>query len=207
MLAFAAMGLAIAVSLPLGMLAAYRRDGWIDRGARLFSLLGVSVPNFWLGPLAILLFSIQLGWLPVSGWSDWKSLVLPAATLGAALAALLTRMVRSALAEELGKPYLVTARAKGLRPFRVATLHALRNALVPVVTVVGLQFGSLLTGAILTETIFGWPGLGRLLIQAIRLRDFPLVQGSVLVIAVTYVAVNLVTDLLYAWLDPRIRVS
>jgi peptide/nickel transport system permease protein len=206
-LAFAAMGLAIAVSLPLGMLAAYRRDGWIDRGARLFSLLGVSVPNFWLGPLAILLFSIQLGWLPVSGWSDWKSLVLPAATLGAALAALLTRMVRSALAEELGKPYLVTARAKGLRPFRVATLHALRNALVPVVTVVGLQFGSLLTGAILTETIFGWPGLGRLLIQAIRLRDFPLVQGSVLVIAVTYVAVNLVTDLLYAWLDPRIRVS
>jgi len=206
-LAFAAMGLAIAVSLPLGMLAAYRHDGWIDRSARLFSLLGVSVPNFWLGPLAILLFSIQLGWLPVSGWSDWKSLVLPAATLGAALAALLTRMVRSALAEELGKPYLVTARAKGLRPFRVATLHALRNALVPVVTVVGLQFGSLLTGAILTETIFGWPGLGRLLIQAIRLRDFPLVQGSVLVIAVTYVAVNLVTDLLYAWLDPRIRVS
>ena len=206
-LAFAAMGLAIAVSLPLGMLAAYRHDGWIDRSARLFSLLGVSVPNFWLGPVAILLFSIQLGWLPVSGWSDWKSLVLPAATLGAALAALLTRMVRSALAEELGKPYLVTARAKGLRPLRVATLHALRNALVPVVTVVGLQFGSLLTGAILTETIFGWPGLGRLLIQAIRLRDFPLVQGSVLVIAVTYVAVNLVTDLLYAWLDPRIRVS
>jgi peptide/nickel transport system permease protein len=206
-LAFAAMGVALLLALPLGMLAAYRRDGWIDRGARLFSLLGVSVPNFWLGPVAILLFSIQLGWLPVSGWSDWRSLVLPAATLGAALAALLTRMVRGALVEELGKPYLVTARSKGLRPFRVATAHALRNALVPVVTVVGLQFGSLLTGAILTETIFGWPGLGRLLIQAIRLRDFPLVQGSVLVIAVTYVAVNLVTDLVYAWLDPRIRVE
>jgi len=206
-LAFAAMGVALLVALPLGMLAAYRRDGWVDRGARLFSLLGVSVPNFWLGPMAILLFSIQLGWLPVSGWSDWRSLVLPAATLGAALAALLTRMVRGALVEELGKPYLVTARSKGLRPFRVATAHALRNALVPVVTVVGLQFGSLLTGAILTETIFGWPGLGRLLIQAIRLRDFPLVQGSVLVIAVTYVAVNLVTDLVYAWLDPRIRVE
>jgi peptide/nickel transport system permease protein len=206
-LAFAAMAVALLLALPLGMLAAYRRDGWIDRGARLFSLLGVSVPNFWLGPMAILLFSIQLGWLPVSGWSDWRSLVLPAATLGAALAALLTRMVRGALVEELGKPYLVTARSKGLRPIRVATLHALRNALVPVVTVVGLQFGSLLTGAILTETIFGWPGLGRLLIQAIRLRDFPLVQGSVLVIAVTYVAVNLVTDLVYAWLDPRIRVE
>lgn len=206
-LAFAAMAVALVIALPLGMLAAYRRDGWIDRGARLFSLLGVSVPNFWLGPVAILLFSIQLGLLPVSGWSDWKSLVLPAATLGAALAALLTRMVRGALVEELGKPYLVTARSKGLRPFRVATAHALRNALVPVVTVVGLQFGSLLTGAILTETIFGWPGLGRLLIQAIRLRDFPLVQGSVLVIAVTYVLVNLVTDLLYAWLDPRIRVA
>lgn len=206
-LAFAAMGVALLLALPLGMLAAYRRDGWIDRGARLFSLLGVSVPNFWLGPVAILLFSIQLGWLPVSGWSDWRSLVLPAATLGAALAALLTRMVRGALVEELGKPYLVTARSKGLRPLRVATAHALRNALVPVVTVVGLQFGSLLTGAILTETIFGWPGLGRLLIQAIRLRDFPLVQGSVLVIAVTYVAVNLVTDLVYAWLDPRIRVE
>lgn len=206
-LAFSAMAVALLISLPLGMLAAYRRDGWIDRGARFFSLLGVSVPNFWLGPVAILLFSVQWGLLPVSGWSDWKSLVLPAATLGAALAALLTRMVRGALVEELGKPYLVTARAKGLRPFRVATLHALRNALVPVVTVVGLQFGSLLTGAILTETIFGWPGLGRLLIQAIRLRDFPLVQGSVLVIAVTYVLVNLVTDLVYAWLDPRIRVG
>jgi peptide/nickel transport system permease protein len=206
-LAFAAMAIALLIALPLGMLAAYRRDGWIDRGARFFSLLGVSVPNFWLGPVAILLFSIHLGLLPVSGWSDWTSLVLPAATLGAALAALLTRMVRGALVEELGKPYLVTARSKGLRPFRVATMHALRNALVPVVTVVGLQFGSLLTGAILTETIFGWPGLGRLLIQAIRLRDFPLVQGSVLVIAVTYVLVNLATDLVYAWLDPRIRVG
>ncbi len=207
LLAVAAMLVALVVSLPLGIVAAYYRGGWIDRGARLFALLGVSVPNFWLGPIAILLFSIQLGLLPVSGWSDWRSVILPASTLGLALAALLTRMVRSALGEELSKPYLVTARAKGLSAARVAGLHALRNALVPVVTVVGLQFGSLLTGAILTETIFGWPGLGRLLIQAIRLRDFPLVQGSVLLIAVTYVAVNLVTDLAYAWLDPRIRVQ
>ena len=206
-LAIAAMTTALLVSLPLGMLAAYRKGGWVDRGARFFALVGVSIPNFWLGPVAILLFSIQLGWLPVSGWSGPASVVLPATTLGLAMAALLTRMVRSALAEELSKPYLVTARAKGLRPLRIATLHALRNALVPVVTVVGLQFGSLLTGAILTETIFGWPGLGRLLIQAIRLRDFPLVQGSVLLIAVTYVLVNLITDLVYAWLDPRIRVE
>ena len=206
-LALAAMVLALVVALPLGMLAAYRRGSWLDRGARLFSLAGVSMPNFWLGPIAILLFSIQLGWLPVSGRGGWRHLVLPAATLGLALAALLTRMVRAALGEELGKPYLVTARAKGLGGARVATRHALKNALVPVVTVVGLQFGSLLTGAILTETIFGWPGLGRLLIQAIRLRDYPLVQGAVLLIAVTYVAVNLVTDLVYAWIDPRIRVA
>jgi peptide/nickel transport system permease protein len=206
-LALAAMTAALLISLPLGMIAAYRKGSWLDRGARFFALVGVSIPNFWLGPVAILFFSIELGLLPVSGWSGPASVVLPAMTLGLAMAALLTRMVRSALAEELTKPYLVTARAKGLRPVRIATLHALRNALVPVVTVVGLQFGSLLTGAILTETIFGWPGLGRLLIQAIRLRDFPLVQGSVLLIAVTYVLVNLLTDLVYAWLDPRIRVQ
>ena len=206
-LALAALAVALVVSLPLGMLAAYRRGSWIDRGARFFSLLGVSMPNFWLGPIAILLFSIQLGWLPVSGRGGASHLVLPAATLGLALAALLTRMIRSALGEELAKPYLVTARAKGLSAARVAICHALRNALVPVVTIVGLQFGSLLTGAILTETIFGWPGIGRLLIQAIRLRDYPLVQGAVLLIAVTYVAVNLATDLLYAWIDPRIRLD
>ncbi len=206
-LACAAMVAALALSLPLGVVAAYRKGTWIDRGARFFSLAGVSMPNFWLGPLAILAFSIHLDLFPVSGRSGWRSLVLPAATLGLALAALLTRMIRTALAEELGKPYLVTARAKGLGPARVLVRHALRNALVPVVTVVGLQFGALLTGAILTETIFGWPGLGRLLIQAIRLRDYPVVQGCVLVISVTYVLVNLLTDLLYAWIDPRIRVT
>jgi peptide/nickel transport system permease protein len=206
-LALAAMLAALGVSLPLGMVAAYRRGSWIDRAARLFSLAGVSMPNFWLGPVAILVFSIQLGWLPVSGRGGPAHLVLPAATLGLALAALLTRMVRAALGEELTKPYLVTARAKGIGGARVALHHALRNALVPVVTVVGLQFGALLTGAILTETIFGWPGIGRLLIQSIRLRDYPLVQGAVLLIAVTYVVVNLITDLVYAWIDPRIRVQ
>jgi peptide/nickel transport system permease protein len=205
-LALAAMLVALATAIPLGMLAAFRKGSWVDRGARGFALAGVSVPNFWLGPMAILLFSIQLGWLPVSGRGGLAHLVLPSATLGLALAALLTRMVRAGVAEELAKPFIVTARAKGLSPARLALAHALRNALVPVVTVVGLQFGSLLTGAILTETIFGWPGLGRLLIQAIRLRDYPLVQGCVLLIAATYVAVNLVTDLVYAWIDPRIRV-
>ncbi|GMU66166.1 MAG: peptide ABC transporter permease [Acidobacteriota bacterium] len=205
-LALAAMLVALATALPLGMLAAFRKGSWVDRAARGFALVGVSVPNFWLGPMAILLFSIQLGWLPVSGRGGLAHLVLPAATLGLALAALLTRMVRAGVAEELGKPFLVTARAKGLSRVRIAVAHALRNALVPVVTVVGLQFGSLLTGAILTETIFGWPGLGRLLIQAIRLRDYPLVQGCVLLISATYVLVNLVTDLVYAWIDPRIRV-
>ena len=157
--------------------------------------------------MAMLLFSIHLDLLPVSGSSGWQSLVLPAATLGLALSALLTRMVRQAVGGELGRPYLVTARAKGISRTRVALLHALKNALIPVVTVVGLQFGALLTGAILTETIFSWPGLGRLLIQGIRLRDYPLVQGCVLLISVTYVAVNLATDLLYAWLDPRIRLQ
>lgn len=207
LLAAAALAAALVLALPLGMLAAYFRDGWIDRLARFFSLAGVSIPNFWLGPVAMLLFSIHLDLLPVSGSAGWRSLVLPAATLGLALSALLTRMVRQAVGGELGRPYLVTARAKGISRTRVALLHALKNALIPVVTVVGLQFGALLTGAILTETVFSWPGLGRLLIQAIRLRDYPLVQGCVLLISVTYVAVNLGTDLLYAWLDPRIRIQ
>lgn len=206
-LALTALAAALLIALPLGLAAAYYRDGWIDRLARTFSLAGVSIPNFWLGPMAMLLFAIRLDLLPVSGNAGWRSLVLPAATLGLALSALLTRMVRQAVGAELGRPYLVTARAKGISRWRVAWLHALKNAMIPVVTVVGLQFGALLTGAILTETIFSWPGLGRLLIQAIRLRDYPLVQGCVLWISLTYVAVNLVTDLVYAGLDPRIRLQ
>ena len=204
-LALAGMLVALVLALPLGVLAALRRDGWIDHGSRFLALLGVSIPNFWLGPVLILVFSIYLGLLPVSGRGGWAHLVLPAVTLGTALAGLLTRMVRSSLAEELRKPYLVTARAKGLGRRRVVTRHALTNALIPVVTVVGLQFGALLTGTIITETIFSWPGLGRLLIQSIRLRDYPMVQAGVLIIAATYVLVNLATDLVYAWLDPRIR--
>lgn len=204
-LAMASMLVALAVALPLGILAALHRNRMVDHLSRLFALLGVSLPNFWLGPMLILVFAIQLDWFVVSGRSGLKSLVLPAVTLGTALAGLLTRMVRTSLGEELFRPYLTTALAKGL-PWRRAVLrHALRNALIPVVTVIGLQFGALLTGAIITEMIFSWPGLGRLLIQAIYLRDYPLVQGGVLLIAMTYVLVNLLTDLVYAYVDPRIR--
>jgi len=206
-LALAAMAVALALSLPLGCVAALRKGRLADRLARFFSLLGVSLPNFWLGPLAILLFSIRLDWTPVSGRSGWPSLVLPATTLGLGLSALLVRLIRASLLEELGKPYVLAARARGLSRARALVAHALRNAWIPIVTVLGLQFGSLLTGAVLTETIFAWPGIGQLLVQAIRLRDYPLVQGVVLLIACTYVLVNLATDLLYARLDPRVRLD
>jgi peptide/nickel transport system permease protein len=204
-LAFAGMLVALAIALPLGILAAFHRDGPIDHASRFFSLLGVSIPNFWLGPMLILVFSIQLNLFPVSGRSGLASLVLPSITLGTALAGLLTRMIRSSLAEELHKPYLATAQAKGLSRRLAVVRHALKNASIPVVTIVGLQFGALLTGAIITETIFAWPGLGRLIIQSIRLRDYPLVQGGILAIALTYLLLNLVTDVVYAYLDPRIR--
>lgn len=204
-LALAGMMVALLIALPLGVSAALQRDRWVDHGSRFFALLGVSIPNFWLGPVLILLFSVHWNLLPVSGRGTWRHLVLPAVTLGTALAGLLTRMVRSSLTEELRRPYLATARAKGLSRPEVVVRHALSNALIPVVTVVGLQFGALLTGTIITETIFSWPGLGRLLIQAIRTRDYPLVQAGVLIIAVTYVLVNLATDVVYSWLDPRIR--
>lgn len=206
-LAVVSMLVALAVALPLGILAAYYRNSFADHFSRFFALLGVSLPNFWLGPMLILLFSIQLDIFPVSGRSGLISIVLPAITLGTALAGLLTRMVRTSLAEELHRPYLLTAEAKGLSKAGVVLRHALRNASIPVTTVVGLQFGALLTGAIITETIFAWPGVGSMVIQAIRLRDYPLVQGAVLAIALTYVVLNVLTDLVYALLDPRIRVS
>lgn len=204
-LAFASMIVALLIAVPLGVAAALQQDGWVDHGCRFFALLGVSLPNFWLGPMLMLLFAIQWDLFPVSGRAGVLSLVLPAITLGTALAGLLTRMVRTSLIAELHRPYVDAARARGLERRRAVWRHALKNALIPVVTVIGLQFGSLLTGAIITETIFSWPGLGRLLIQAIRLRDYPLLQGGMLVIALTYVMVNLITDLLYGLLDPRIR--
>ena len=168
-------------------------------------MLGLSIPNFALGPLLILIFSVKLGWLPVSGRGSFLHLILPAATLGAALATILTRMVRGSMIEELSSDYVRTARAKGIKETAVLFRHAFPNALIPVITIVGLQFGSLLAGTIVTESIFSWPGIGRLAVQAISARDYPLLQGCILVIAVSYVAVNLFTDLVYAVVDPRVR--
>ena len=204
-LAAASLILATLIAFPAGILAAMRRGSAWDSLASFVALLGLSMPNFWIGPLLILAFSVRLNWLPVSGMERPSSIVLPALTLGAALAAVLARMIRSCLLEEVGLPYASAARAKGLAEWRVVLVHALKNALIPVLTVLGLQLGVLLTGAIITETIFGWPGLGRLTIQAIETRDYPLVQGCVLMIALTYVAVNLATDIAYIILDPRIR--
>ncbi len=204
-LAGAALVVAVCVAFPLGVLAAVRKDSALDRGSLVASLLGVSMPNFWLGPLLVLLFSLQLGWFPVSGREGWTSVVLPAVTLGTSLAAILSRMVRSSLVEVLGAEYLQAARARGASEARVVWLHALRNGCLPVITVLGLQLGSLLSGAVITEAVFAWPGIGTLLLRAIQGRDYPLVQGCVLVISLAYVAANLLADLLYRVADPRVR--
>jgi peptide/nickel transport system permease protein len=204
-LALASMAVAMLVALPLGVIAAVRQGRFADHAAMTLALGGVSIPNFWLGPMLAIIFSIQLGVFPVSGRGGWESLVLPAVSLGAALAAILARMTRASLLEELRELYVRAARARGVSRGRAIIRHALRNSLIPLVTILGLQFGAVLTGAIITETIFAWPGIGRLLIQSITSRDYPLVQGCILLIAVTYVTVNLITDLLYGVLDPRIR--
>jgi peptide/nickel transport system permease protein len=204
-LALSALLIAVLLSIPAGVRSATHRNRWDDRALSFLSLLGLSVPNFALGPILILLFAIALDWLPVSGAGSWRSIVLPAVTMGASLAAILTRMVRTSMLEELGQDYIRTARAKGLSERAVVYRHALRNALIPVVTVIGLQFGALLAGAIVTETIFAWPGIGRLTINAISNRDYALVQGCLLCIGLTYVAVNFFTDLIYSALNPRIR--
>ena len=206
-LAVAALAVAAAVALPLGILAARNRGGLADSAAMGVALLGLSIPSFWLGPLLILLFSVVLGWTPVSGREGLASLVLPALTLGTGMAAVLARMLRSSLLETLSEDYVRTARAKGLSPAAVLRRHALRNAALPVVTVFGMQAGALFAGAVITETVFAWPGVGSLLVEAIQRRDFPVVQGCVLLISTTYVLVNAGTDLAYAWLDPRVRVT
>lgn len=204
-LAAAAMAVALLLAIPLGLLAAYKKDSVVDQGSMLFALLGISMPNFWLGPLLIIVFSLKLGWFPVSGRGSLAHVVLPAITLGTAMAAILTRMTRASMLDVIQSDYITTARAKGVRESLVVLKHAFRNALIPVVTIVGLQIGSLLAGSIITETIFAWPGIGRLTIQAINARDYPLVQGCVLIIALGYVLVNFATDLLYGLIDPRIR--
>ncbi|WP_243030657.1 nickel ABC transporter permease [Thermus altitudinis] len=204
-LASAAILVALLTGIPLGILAALRPGSGLDLGVMVLALIGVSMPVFWFGLLAILIFSVQLGWFPVAGKGTLAHLVLPAITLGVNATALLARMTRGALLEVLSQDYIRTARAKGLAERVVVFKHALRNALIPVVTVAGLEFGSLLAGAVITETIFAWPGLGQLLVGSILARDYPVVQGAVLLVATTFILVNLLVDLLYAWIDPRVR--
>ena len=204
-LAFVALLVCIGIGIPAGLFAAQRRGTSADHAVGVFTLFGLSVPNFALGPVLILVFSVILGWLPVSGRGGLPHLILPAFTLGAALAAILTRMVRTSVIEELSSDYVRTARAKGLSESAVLFRHAFRNALIPIITILGLQFGTLLAGTIVTESIFSWPGIGRLAVQAIGARDYPLLPGCILTIAVSYVFVNLLTDLVYALVDPRVR--
>jgi len=207
LLALVTLIITLTLALPLGIIAAVRRNTWWDTGAMSFSMLGVSIPNFWLGPVLILIFSLWLGWLPVSGRSGLASVILPSLTLATGLIAVLSRMVRSSMLEVLGEDYMRTARAKGLPPKKVILHHGLRNALLPVITMLGLQLGALLAGAVITETVFSWPGIGLLTIESIQSRDYPVVQACVLLISVTYVLVNLLTDLAYAWVDPRVRLG
>lgn len=207
-LAIAAMLIAVSIAIPLGVVAGKNRGTWLDNLLSVIALVGISLPSFVIGPMLVYLFAVKLGWLSPSGRFDWNDIILPAFTLGAALSAILTRMVRSSVIEELNEGYVRTARAKGLSESMVVYKHVLKNGLIPVVTVLGLQLGVLLAGAIITEKIFGWPGLGLLLVEdGIGKRDYSVVQGCVLAISSTYIVANTLTDMMYRWLDPRIRVS
>lgn len=207
-LALSALLIAIVIAIPLGVIAGKNKGTWIDNVASVIALIGISLPGFVMGPLLVYVFAVKLGWLAPSGRFDWTDFILPSFTLGAALSAILTRMVRSSVIEELGEDYVRTARAKGLSETQVVYKHVLKNGLIPVVTILGLQLGVLLAGAIITEKIFGWPGLGLLLVEdGIGKRDYRVVQGCVLVISITYIIANMLTDMIYRWLDPRIRVS
>jgi peptide/nickel transport system permease protein len=207
-LAIFAMAIAILIAIPLGVIAGTNRGTLIDNGASVVALLGISLPSFVIGPMLVYVFAVKLRWLAPSGRFDWSDIILPSFTLGAALSAILTRMVRSSVIEELGEDYVRTARAKGLSERKVVYKHVLKNGLIPVVTILGLQLGVLLAGAIISEKIFGWPGLGLLLVEdGIGKRDYRVVQGCVLVISMTYIIANLLTDMVYRWLDPRIRVG
>ena len=204
-LALAGMGIAIAVGLVLGVVAAARRDTWVDSLTMVIAMLGVSLPSFWIGILLIYVFGVKLQWLPVAGASTWRHLVLPAITLGTLASSVLARMTRSGMLEVLGSDYIRTARAKGLPDKVVLYRHALKNTLIPVVTIIGVQVGSLIGGTFIIEQLYAWPGVGRLAVGAIQARDYPLVQAIGLYVALGYVLVNLAVDLLYGLLDPRIR--
>jgi len=207
-LAFAALLVAVIIAIPLGVVAGSNRTGLIDNVASVVALVGISLPGFVMGPMLVYVFAVKLGWLAPSGWFEWSDIALPAVTLGAALSAILTRMVRSSVIEELSEDYVRTARAKGLSNRKVLYKHVLKNGLIPVVTIIGLQLAVLLAGAIITEKIFAWPGIGLLLVDdGINKRDYRVVQGCVLVVSVTYIIANSLTDMIYRWLDPRIRVS
>jgi len=206
-LSIASLSIAIVMALPLGILAAVYKDSIWDRLAMVSAMIGVSIPNFVMGPLLILIFALWLGWVPVSGKEGLSSLILPALTLGSALAAILSRMIRASMLEVIQEDYIRAARARGLSEFRVLGLHALRNAALPVITILGMQLGALLAGAVITETIFSWPGIGQLMIDSIQKRDYPVVQACVLLISFTYVLVNLMTDVTYTALDPRLKLE
>ncbi len=206
-LAFAALAIALAVAIPAGVLAAVKRGTWIDTISMSFALIGLSMPHFWLGIMFIMVFSVQLGWLPTSGRGAFLQLIMPSLALGVSLIALFARLTRSAMLEVLGQDYVRTARAKGLSNSSVIGKHALRNALIPLVTVIGMEFGFLLGGAVIIETVFAWPGVGRLIVQSILDRDYPVVQAAVMMLAIVFVTVNFVVDLLYVWLDPNINID
>ena len=205
MLGGAAVLIAVVVSLPLGIYTAIHQNTWKDTAGMIFALFGTSMPNFWLGLMLIIVFSLNLGWLPSGGMGSWKNYIMPAITLGTGDAALICRMTRSSMLEVIRQDYIRTARAKGVPEKMVIRKHALKNALIPVVTVIGLQFGSLLGGATLTETVFAWPGVGRLLVDSIKSKDAPLVLGGVIMMTITFSIVNLCVDILYAFIDPRIK--
>jgi len=204
-LALASMAVAVAIGVPLGLMAALARNSWFDVGSMIVALLGVSMPSFWLGLLMIVAFSLHLGWFPATGGGDLWHLVLPSVTLGMIASAIIARLTRSSMLEVLGQDYVRTARAKGLAWWGVVVRHALKNALIPVITIFGLQFGNLLAGAVIVETVFSRPGLGRLIVGGILAKDFPLVQGTVLFVATAYVLINVLVDIAYAFVDPRIR--
>ena len=206
-LAGAGLLVAILIAFPLGMIAGAKPGGAADLGAMAFAIIGISIPHLYLGPLLMIVFSLHLGWLPLTGRGGWSHLILPAITLGTALAAVLARMLRQSLIQVRNADYMRTALSKGLSPMKALLGHGLRNALTPVVTILGLQAGALLTGSIITEMLFSWPGLGRLMITAIGQRDYPLVEGCVLTFALTYVLVNMLTDVVYGLIDPRIRLA